>query len=689
MSERLDAARIYTKKGWVLHPLLNPKAMEDGKPAISAGKRPLLKNWETRSSATDQELSDWFSDNPNSRFRYSNIGLVLGRKSNLLVIDLDKLDWVNVIFPPEQKASENTIKAGRISGRGHIYFKFTDKIKNCKLHDFGIEVLSEGAQVVVPPSTHKEGQQYKWQLPEGTVIETVEPSELPATSIEALKLLQSLEGKVKACRPCFKWVINQSKDPMHGTTGRRLMLATATEMKAEKVTLPEMRLYLKKVYGEKYDAARTAEEWKNVNENKRWQCNTIRENFPEFERMCENCPKKVLDRDYIDLEIVKKAKEIMSTGDPINYILDTWNKFHAGDRPLGFILMCSAVCSSIENSDGLPVNFNGDSGGGKSHASRSMLHLIPQKYWIKRSISNKALFYTDSVKPDMIFFSDDAQMSDDFKMIFKNSVSDFQESVEHETVSIQRKSELLKAPPRLSWWLTSVTDIGNEEVERRCVKINVEVSEQRKQLISDRLQKRRQSGEAKYPEDIPEVKVCRAIFKELKSKREKVVWDFPIYFRKDVSLDTQNIVYELLIGTALINKYRRERTEDGAILASREDFKLVIGNFAAISDTQQSKLTKAELLVARYLKQVEEASGNTIQGYFNKSRGWVTRIMNGRNGDGGLLEKLPNITLEDVTTKDETESIRKQVYRFVGEWDEFACYEKVATIDDSKEEAKG
>jgi hypothetical protein len=678
MSEILDAARIYTKKGWVIHPLSSPTDKSK-----SPGKRPLLSQWEQRGVATDEELVSWFEKGD------SNIGLVLGRKSNIIVIDLDKLDWIDVLFPPEQKILENTLRAGRISGRGHVYFKYTDKIKNCKLHMFGIEVLSEGTQVVIPPSMHKEGQQYKWQLPEGQTLETVEIAELPAITIEAIKLLQSLEGKIKGCRSCFKWVINQSKDPMHDGAGRRLMLAVATEMKGEEVTLPEFRLYAKKVYGDDYDSVRTSEEWKNVDKNKRWKCETIRENFSELAKQCDGCPKRALDADYIDIEIANKAKEILSKGDPIKYILDTWNKIHAGDRALGYILMCSAVSSSIEESDGLPVNFNGESGGGKSHACRCMLHLIPQKYWIRRSLSNKAIFYTDSIKSDMIFFSDDAQMSDDFKMIFKNSVSDFQERIEHETVSIQRKSELLKAPPRLSWWLTSVSDIGNVEVERRTIKISVEATEARKEAISERLQKRRQQAEPKYPDAIPEVKVCRAIFKELKSKRETIKWTFHINFGKNVSLDTQNMFYELLLSTALINKYQRERAEDGAILVSREDFNQAVDAFSAISDTQNSKLTKNEFAVARYLKQVGEASGNTIQEFFGKSRMWVTRVMNGRNGDGGLLTKMPNVHFEDVTTKDETESVRKSVYRFVGEWDEFACYEKIARIDDPEKEAKG
>ena len=56
--------------------------------------------------------------------------------------------------------------------------------------------------------------------------------------------------------------------------------------------------------------------------------------------------------------------------------------------------------------------------------------------------------------------------------------------------------------------------------------------------------------------------------------------------------------------------------------------------------------------------------------------------MNGKNGDGGLLGKMPNVIEEDVTSKDEMESIRKKMYRFVGEWNDLAIYEKIAEIID-------
>ncbi len=77
-----------------------------------------------------------------------------------------------------------------------------------------------------------------------------------------------------------------------------------------------------------------------------------------------------------------------------------------------------------------------------------------------------------------------------------------------------------------------------------------------------------------------------------------------------------------------------------------------------------------------------EVSNNAIQEAFKKSKQWVTLVMNGRNGDGGLMGKMPNVIEEDVTTKDEKESIRRKIHRFVGEWNDLAIYEKIAEIVD-------
>lgn len=120
----------------------------------------------------------WFEKTDN------NVGLVLGKESGVLVIDFDKPDWIDVLFPPEQKILEKTLRTGRVTGRGHAYFRYNDKISAQKLREFGIELLTSGNQVVVPPSIHREGQDYKWVLPERADLEIFKLPELPDAVIE-------------------------------------------------------------------------------------------------------------------------------------------------------------------------------------------------------------------------------------------------------------------------------------------------------------------------------------------------------------------------------------------------------------------------------------------------------------------------------------------------------------------------
>jgi putative DNA primase/helicase len=152
--EQLNEAIRLTRKNWVIHPLAGPKDT-----GSSPGKRPLLNNRQNRRKATEAELKYWFEKTDN------NVGLVLGKESGVLVIDFDKPDWIDVLFPPEQKILEKTLRAGRVTGRGHAYFRYTEKMSAQKLREFGIELLTSGNQVVVPPSVHREGQKYKWIFP--------------------------------------------------------------------------------------------------------------------------------------------------------------------------------------------------------------------------------------------------------------------------------------------------------------------------------------------------------------------------------------------------------------------------------------------------------------------------------------------------------------------------------------------
>lgn len=670
-TEILGEARKFTARGWVVHPL-SPPILGDK----TTGKKPLLEGWSKFKQATDEQLIKWFEKTNN------NIGIACGKESGIVIIDMDKMTWLYALIPPQEADISKTLVSWRTTGRGHLYFQYDSELKNLKLHDLGIEILTDGSNAVIPPSIHFTGDKYAFKA-------EITPIKFPKIIKKNIELLHSFSGKVKQCRPCIRHVVFESNDSMHGNDGRRLMLMVATELKAQNVSVNEMLLYAQKVYGENFDSDRTKTEYRNCDESKTWKCETIRTEFPTLAMLCPECPIKQIDPDYIDIATKEKAADILQNGNPIDYILNTWNKIHVADISFGFVLMCSSLSASVVNSDGIQINFNGDSGGGKSHACRTMLHLIPKKYWSKKSLSNKALFYTTTIKSGMVLFSDDVILSDDLKTIYKNSVSDFQEQVEHETVDIQRKAITMTVPPQITWWLTAVSDPGNNEIERRNLKIVIDVNDKRYDSVSSRLMERKCKGEAKYP-DYPEVFIARAIFSNVKATKEKIIIPYKIKFNHSVGLDTQNIIYELIFATTLMNKYKRQRTPEGELISTQEDFSLVIEHFAKISDTQISKLTKGELSVALFMKNnrglIPSMTSEILQNHFDKSKGWVSQVFNGKNGNGGLLSKLPNIVEDDVSKKDESDTTRRKEYRFEGDFNEFSLYANIATISNGDKE---
>lgn len=118
------------------------------------GKRPFFKNWTTiKTTSSDR-----------STFNRRNIGVLTGRPSKITVLDIDLRDgglthWnrIKKLYP------EIVAPMVATPGRGlHIYFKYNPKLSSTtKLRVNGVsvgwDVLNDGRQVVVPPSTH-----YRW-----------------------------------------------------------------------------------------------------------------------------------------------------------------------------------------------------------------------------------------------------------------------------------------------------------------------------------------------------------------------------------------------------------------------------------------------------------------------------------------------------------------------------------------------
>lgn len=131
-------------------------------PAHKDSKHPIV-NWTEfqKRRATEKELKEWFKDD-----QY-NIGIITGRISNLVVIDIDKgtdIEKLVSYYPLPETMIVETGGGGR-----HYFYQYPgDRLVSTKARIFGkespwkVDVRAEGGFVVTAPSIHPEtGLPYK------------------------------------------------------------------------------------------------------------------------------------------------------------------------------------------------------------------------------------------------------------------------------------------------------------------------------------------------------------------------------------------------------------------------------------------------------------------------------------------------------------------------------------------------
>ena len=142
-----DAALIYQQLGWFPLPI-HPEE-----------KKPLIP-WAHRKDQrpTKEEIVFWFDRWPNAR-----IGVATGRLSEVEAVDCDSLEALEKLCSscniPETLAQQT----GRAEGGRHLFFKYSGKIKTATgVNGMALDVRSDGAIVVLPPSLHASGKRYQW-----------------------------------------------------------------------------------------------------------------------------------------------------------------------------------------------------------------------------------------------------------------------------------------------------------------------------------------------------------------------------------------------------------------------------------------------------------------------------------------------------------------------------------------------
>lgn len=387
-----------------------------------------------------------------------------------------------------------------------------------------------------------------------------------------------------------------------------------------------------------------------------------RTRIPEKKTELPPLPPPVLIED----EHQARAIEILKTGDPLAFLLDTFNRSHVGDRTVAECLIMSIASQSVTNTKGLHVSISGNSGKGKSHACTTMLNLIPKDYKLTGTVSNKALYYADDLRPGTVILFDDTSLSDDLQEVLKSATSSFHEPIEHRTVTADRQLRVCAIPERCVWWLAKVENPGDDQVMNRMLTVWIDDSAEQDRRVLEHL-KQVEAGAYRRGDD-PNVLTARALWSIVKQHRISVRIPFArrIQFSNVANRRNPAMLFDLIKCHAALRFLQREGKEtDGEfrIEATRQDFDAAARLYAAINQEgggQDSKMTRNEAAALATIARMgwETFTVRMLQQATGLSYHQVRRILQGYTARGtvycGLLEKCPALAVVDATVIDES-----------------------------------
>lgn len=364
-------------------------------------------------------------------------------------------------------------------------------------------------------------------------------------------------------------------------------------------------------------------------------------------------------------EITLKADKIMREGNPAKFIMDTFNTFHVGDRDTGKILLVSIGTQSVKNTQGVQPKMFGGSGKGKTHAAKSMLHLVSEQHKIEGSLSDKALYYM-KMHAGTIVFSDDIDFSDELEGIIKRATTNFQSETIHRTVSVQREIEQHRIPPRIIWILTSVDDNFSPETLNRFVETGVDESPEQDEKVFNQQIEKDLTGSIEFPVT-DDVLVCRLIFDAIKHKLFIVKIPFIKKIRWDDKVNRRNfpIFTDYIKSFAVLRFKQRNIIIEGSetiLEATMDDFNDARDLYTSRAENQKLKLTDTEIKLIRAMDVDWKYESADLQKILGVSQPRIHQILHGQKDKHGLLNKIPDIYWDRTNEEDEDDK-KKRTYK--------------------------
>jgi len=386
-----------------------------------------------------------------------------------------------------------------------------------------------------------------------------------------------------------------------------------------------------------------------------------------------------------NIELRAEATEVLAHGDPLALMLTAFAQEHIGDEILARCLILTMASQAVKNSDGLHVSVTGESGKGKTHAFRKMMRQVPDRYKVRGTMSNKALYYMTDLSPRTVLMSDDTELSDAIQEILKSATSNFDEPITHTTVTKDLSSRVCTIPERCVWWIAKKEGTGDDQVMNRMLTCWIDETPVQDAKVLAAKQKREQQDPDTIIYETPELATCRAIWQIMHEQMMWVIIPFSERIRFHAINNRRNpdMLYDLIKSQTALNYLQRNQKtiEDGTlcVYADEADFTAANNVFTLLNGTsggQESKMTKKEsdLLTAIQRSGLDEFTIQDLQRLTGWSYSSVYKTLKGYESRGknytGLLEKCPALSFTDRTvtiSEEQGNSIRRRTDAF--QWD--------------------
>ncbi|MCX6697033.1 MAG: hypothetical protein NTV84_05635 [Methanoregula sp.] len=386
-----------------------------------------------------------------------------------------------------------------------------------------------------------------------------------------------------------------------------------------------------------------------------------------------------------DPDLRAQALDLLAHGDPLALMLDTFAENHVGDEILARCMVYSMASQAVKNSQGLHVSVTGESGKGKTHAFKKMMRQVPERYKIKGTMSDKALFYKKDLRPGTVLSCDDTALSDNIQEILKSATSSFDEPIVHSTVTKDLTPRVCTIPERCVWWIAKKEGTGDDQVANRMLTCWIDESAEQDARVIKAKQEKEKLDPDTFVDETPGLLTCREIWEILHEQQIWVIIPFAlrVHFHSISNRRNPDMLYDLIKSHAVLSFMQRDTktAKDGTlcVYANEADFCAANEVFTQLNGTaggQESKMTKKEADLLGVIERVDKYEF-TIQD-LQRLTGWshsiIHKIMKGYDSRGknytGLLEKCPAISFTDRTVTTEEEdglTVRRRAEAF--QWD--------------------